>query len=49
MRNVIDFLNEVDRAWRVVLKGQAWVMNERSGGGQALRVDYAGVVGQTEK
>lgn len=49
MRDVIDFLNEVDRAWRVVLKGQGWVMDERTGVGQAVRVAYAGSVGQTER
>lgn len=49
MRTAIDFLNEVDRAWRVVLKGNAWVMDNTTSTGQAVRVDYAGTVGQTER
>jgi hypothetical protein len=51
MRDTIDFLNEVDRAWRTVLRGQAWVIDpsKSSDSGRAVRVDYAGTVGQTER
>ena len=50
MRDTIDFLNEVDRAWRTVLKGNAWVMGSEPGSsGKAVRVSYAGTVGQTER
>jgi hypothetical protein len=50
MRDTIDFLHEVDRAWRTVLKGNAWVMGPEPGSiGRAVRVSYAGTVGQTER
>jgi len=50
MRDTIDFVNEVDRAWRTVLKGNAWVMGSEPGSnGRAVRVSYAGTVGQTER
>lgn len=50
MQDTIDFLNEVDNAWRTVLKGNAWVVDPSSPeSGKAVRVNYAGTVGQTER
>jgi hypothetical protein len=49
MRHTIDFMIEVDRAWRLVLKGNAYVMEGTGNTGRAVRVDYAGTVGQTER
>lgn len=50
MQDTIDFLNEVDNAWRVVLRGAAWVVDPSlPESGKAVRVDYAGTVDQTER
>ena len=50
MQDTIDYLNEVDNAWRTVLKGNAWVVDPSQPElGKAVRVDYAGTVGQTER
>jgi hypothetical protein len=50
MQDTIDFLNEVDSSWRTVLRGNAWVVDSsQPGSGKAVRVDYAGTVGQTER
>jgi hypothetical protein len=48
MAQTIDFLQRVDAAWRVVLRGNGWVMDD-SGKGVAVRVPYSGSVGQTER
>jgi hypothetical protein len=50
MQDTIDYLNEVDNAWRTVLRGNAWVVDpSQPESGKAVRVDYAGTVGQTER
>jgi hypothetical protein len=50
MQDTIDFLNEVDMAWRTVLRGNAWVVDPSNPeSGKAVRVNYAGTVGQTER
>ena len=50
MQDTIDYLNEVDNAWRTVLRGSAWVVDpSQPESGKAVRVDYAGTVGQTER
>lgn len=50
MQDTIDFLKEVDNAWRTVLRGNAWVVDtSRPEPGKAVRVDFAGSVGQTER
>jgi hypothetical protein len=50
MQDTIDYLNEVDNAWRTVLRGNAWVVDpSQPESGEAVRVDYAGTVGQTER
>jgi len=50
MQDTIDFLNEVDNACRTVLRGNAWVVDpSQPESGKAMRVDYAGTVGQTER
>lgn len=48
MRQTIDFLGKVDMAWRVVLRGNGWVVGEDRMG-VAVRVPYSGSVGQTER
>ena len=50
MQDTIDFLDEVDNAWRTVLRGNAWIVDpSQPESGKAVRVDYAGTVGQTER
>lgn len=44
----LDFLQKVDNGWRVVLRGNGWVVDQ-NGKGVAVRVPYAGSVGQTER
>lgn len=48
MRETIDFLHKVDHGWRVVLRGNGWVV-DHDGKGVAVRVPYSGSVGQTER
>ena len=50
MRALLAFLNEVDRGWIAVLRGDGWSPPSETGGmGKAVKVDFGGSVGATER
>lgn len=50
MRALLDFPNLVDKGWQAVLRGDGWLPPSKPGGrGKAVRVDYSGSVGVTER
>jgi hypothetical protein len=50
MRQVLDLLNLVEKGWQAVLRGEAWLPPPELGGeARAIKVGFAGQVGQTER
>ncbi len=51
MRALLDFLGEVDKGWQAVLRGDGWFPPSHTGprSGKAVKVDYGGSVGGTER
>ena len=50
MRKLLNFLDEVDRGWQAVLRGDAWIAGSKSGSsGHSVPVSFGSQVGATER